>query len=541
MIRTKREKCLFLPAVCAGLAGAASLLLGAGRTPGLPQVVREIVSRPEFRHARFGIEFYSLDTNRAVYHLNRQMMFTPASTTKLLTEGTALALLGADYRFDTRVYRAGPVDADGTLRGDLIVVASGDPNLSQRIQPDGTLAFENDDHCYGGKAVPGDPLAVIEQLAHQVAARGIKQIFGRVLVDTSLFPEGVKEPGTDTIISPVVVNDNIVDVTAAPGASLGAPVTLSVSPDTGYVRFINRATTGPPGSDAAIEWSTDEVETDGSHTVTVTGTVPLGKPPALCPYPVPQPSRFAEFALVEALHAHGVVVTADGGGVPPDFKALSAWYTPANLVAEHVSPPLSEDVKVTLKVSQNLHASLMPYLLGAVLAHAPKNSDQAGFNLERAFLEKGELDLSGASQSDGEGGARADFFTPDFMVHFLAYIRRTKVFPQFLAGLPVLGRDGTLADIQRDSPAAGRVFAKTGSWDDSDELNQNDMVVGKGLAGYMTTRGGHHLVFAIYANEVAVPNGDDSMDKIVGEALGQIAAAAYLDPSLGDANDPASR
>lgn len=507
---------------------------GAPQTTPFATAVQQIIRRPEFRHATFGIELYSLDRDQPVFEMNPQELFTPASTTKLLTEGTALELLGPDYRFHTRVYRTGPIDADGTLHGDLVLVASGDPNLSQRIQPNGTLAFENEDHCYGGsfdtRAVPGDPLIVIRQLAQQVAAHGIQQIDGRVLVDTSLFPEGARELGTGMVISPIIVNDNIVDVTATPGASLGAPVTLSISPVTSYVHFTSRATTGPPDSDPDIEWSQDVINPDGTHLVTVTGSVPLGKPSVLFAYAVPQPSRFAELALVEELRQQGITASGAGGGPRPDFKALAANYIPQNLVAEHISPPLSEDVKVTLKVSQNLHASVMPFILGAVLAHAKQNIDQAGFDLERRLLQKAGLDLSGASQSDGAGGSEAAFFTPDFMVHYLAFMYRQKVFPQFFAGLPVLGRDGTLYDVQTQSPAAGHVFAKTGTYFAYDALNRNNMVTGKGLAGYMTMPDGRHLAFAIYANRVAVPNTDESITKIVGQALGEIAAAAYMAP-----------
>src|SRR4029453_9935747 len=109
----------------------------------------------------------------------------------------------------------GDVDADGVLRGDLVLVASGDPNLSARVRPDDTLAFENEDHSYDGdpntRAVPGDPLLVIRALASQVAARGIRKVDGRVLVDVTLFPEGQRELGTGVVISPIMVNDNIVD------------------------------------------------------------------------------------------------------------------------------------------------------------------------------------------------------------------------------------------------------------------------------------------------------------------------------------------
>src|SRR5207248_7181087 len=186
--------------------------------------IQRILNRPEFRHANFGIEFYDLDRREPIYALNADKLFTPASTTKLLTDGTALELLGADYRFHTRVYRTGPV-INGVLNGDLVLVAGGDPNLSGRIQSNGTLAFENEDHSYAGspdtKAVPGDPLLVITQLAQQVAAKGIRRIDGRVMVDASLFGEGQREQGTGVVISPIVVNDNIVDVTIGPGSAAG--------------------------------------------------------------------------------------------------------------------------------------------------------------------------------------------------------------------------------------------------------------------------------------------------------------------------------
>lgn len=99
----------------------------------LTERIQRVISRPEFARANFGIEFYSLDSGKIVYALNPDKMFVPASTTKILTEGTLLAKLGPDYRFHTRIYRSGPVDSKGKLKGDLILVASGDPNLSNRI------------------------------------------------------------------------------------------------------------------------------------------------------------------------------------------------------------------------------------------------------------------------------------------------------------------------------------------------------------------------------------------------------------------------
>src|SRR5262247_2640543 len=130
----------------------------------LAERIDAILARPEFRHAMFGIEFFSLDTNKAVYALNADKLFVPGSTTKLVTMGSAMQILGADHRFHTRVYRTGEVDGQGSLRGDLVLVASGDTNLSGRMQSADTLAFENVDHSYGGpdsRGLPGDPLRVI--------------------------------------------------------------------------------------------------------------------------------------------------------------------------------------------------------------------------------------------------------------------------------------------------------------------------------------------------------------------------------------------
>jgi dihydroorotase/N-acyl-D-amino-acid deacylase len=171
----------------------------------------------------------------------------------------------------------------------------------------------------------------------------------------------------------------------------------------------------------------------------------------------------------------------------------------------------------------------MPFLLGALIGHAEKQIDQAGFDLEHEFLTKAGLDLGGAAQSDGAGGNA--FFSPDFMVHYLLYMSKQKNYQDFYRALPILGKDGTLVKIQVNSPAAGHVHAKTGTYGSYDALNKKVMVTGKGLAGYMDTASGQHLIFALYVNMVEVSMDDpDAIQKIAGEALGEISAVAYDAP-----------
>jgi N-acyl-D-amino-acid deacylase len=523
---------LFLFSAALLLTGVACSPLFAQSDATLEQRIKKIMDRPEFAHSRFGIKFYSMDTGKVVYELNSQQLFVPGSTTKLLTEGTALELLGGDYRFHTKIYRTGPIQKDGTLDGDLILVSSGDYDLSNRIQADGTLAFEDEDHSYGGpdsKGLAGDTLLVVREFAKQIADKGIKRIKGKLLVDASLFPEGERELGTGIVISPIVVNDNVIDVVATPGATEGAPVTLQISPKTAYVSIINQATTGKAGSKASLDYTDEKINPDGTRSVILTGSLALGARPPMAAYPVPEPSRFAATVLMEALKEKGVSCSIAASGDKTDFKLLASNYKDENVAAEHVSPPLKEDVKITLKVSQNLHASMTPFVLGALVAHKDARIDQAGFDAENDFLTKAGLDLTGASQSDGAGGNA--YYTPDFMIHYLLFMSKQKDFADFYRALPILGKDGTLFKIQVNSPAAGHVHAKTGTYGAYDALNKNLMVTGKGLGGYMDTASGQHLILSIYANMVAVPLDDpEATQKIVGEALGEIAAAAYDAP-----------
>ena len=498
--------------------------LAAQSRDSLAERVDAIMSRPEFRHAIFGIEFYDLDANAVVYEHNSDRFFVPGSTTKLVTMGSALQLLGADHRFRTRAYKTGDVTPDGTLRGDLVLVASGDPNLSGRIHGGETLAFENVDHSYGGPdshGLEGDPLAVVRKLAASVESRGIKRIEGRVVVDASLYAEGERDGGTGFVVSPVMINDNAVDVVVRPGAE-GAPAILDVSPKTSYVTFVNDVVTGAGGSETSFRVGSDVTAGDGSHTVTLSGTIASGVKPAMSAYRVPEPARFAEVVLAEALHERGIAAAPRRQEDKRDFAALAKLYSDDRVVAEHVSPPLSEEVKVTLKVSQNLHATATPFLLGALVAH--KGTAAAGFAEMKKFLATTGADLSGASQSDGAGADA--HFTPAFMVGYLGYLAKQPTAQVFHDALPVLGKDGTLWNIQRGSPAAGHVYAKTGTFQVRDLLHDQMMVTGKGLAGYMTTAGGRRLAFAIYANNVPVKDGS-VITALVGEALGEIAAAGY--------------
>jgi PBP4 family serine-type D-alanyl-D-alanine carboxypeptidase len=507
-------------------AAAAPLVVGCAinwspcAVASQPATMDQIAKRINHGHAIVAAEVYDLDRKRVLYSHSPSILMEAASTTKLITEGISLALLGPDFRFVTPVYRTGPVSPDGTLEGNLVLVASGDPNLSQRVQNDGSLAYTNEDHSYDSaphaRAVSGDPLVVLRQLADQVFNYGIRSIHGDVLMDASLFPDAGVEYGTGSDISAIILNDNLVDVTVAASNGPGTKATISVSPSVDYVQIKNEVTTGAKGSASTVDFSSDDAQADGSHIVAMSGAQPGGTS-SFHAYRVSDPPAFARSGFIRALRDRGIRLSSGAESTPRLNR------TPSSLVAEHISPPLREDVRVTLKVSQNLHAAVMPFLWGVYRAKAHRHVATAGFNLARNLLSRADLDLGSAAQQDGYGlGA---FFTPSFMVRYLAWAAMQPWFPWFKRALPVLGVDGTLSRIERTSMARGKVFAKTGTFVFQNRLGQNDILTTKGLAGYMTTRHGRHLAFCFYVNRVQL-SGGLSADRVNGE-LGSWANAVY--------------
>jgi PBP4 family serine-type D-alanyl-D-alanine carboxypeptidase len=511
----RRAVAALSPVLFGGLAAVAA---PAAAQPAPPRRIAEVMARPEFAHASWGMEFYDLQTGRTVFAHNRQQLFVPGSTTKVVTMATALEVLGPDHRFRTRMYRTGPV-VGGIVQGDLVLVASGDPNLSGRARPDGRYAFIDQDHSYGGQPLADDPLTVIKGLAAQVAGRGIRGVTGQVIVDASLFAEGARELGTRVTLSPLVINDNVIDLVVTPGATTGAPATVTMSPVTPYLTVQATLTTADSGSAPAVRMVEDSTNRD-HRVLVITGRVPRGAP-SNPRWVIPSPSRFGELVLAEALRGAGVSALPRLASRVVDPAALRPSYVDSLLVAEHVSLPLLAEATVLLKTSQNLHASNLPLTLAAL--DASRDGSRTGFDIARELMVKNGLDLEGAVQGDGAGGDA--YFSPAFMTRFLAMMWQRPYAAGFKAAMPTLGVDGTLAAIQKGSPGAGKVFAKTGTYGSYDPLNRRQIIHGKGLAGYFTTRSGREIAFAVYVNNVAAKVPDPAV--LAGQALGEIASIAW--------------
>ena len=165
----------------------------------------------------------------------------------------------------------------------------------------------------------------------------------------------------------------------------------------------------------------------------------------------------------------------------------------------------------------------MPLL---VAAENGKRTLNEGLRLQRRFLADLGVEVSTISFGGGAGGANADSVTPRATAQLLRALTRRSDFEAFRSGLPVLGVDGTLADaVPHDSPARGKVLAKTGTLFWYDAMNDRSVLRSKALAGVLTTAQGRELLVAIFVNDVPLPKGVTPTRE--GKALGRLCEIIY--------------
>ncbi|CAN5516214.1 D-alanyl-D-alanine carboxypeptidase/D-alanyl-D-alanine-endopeptidase [soil metagenome] len=505
-------------------AGIANVRAQDAATPvadDLTAAIEAILDDPRFLPSRLGVYVADRATGEAVYSYHADEWFLAASTTKVFAGSAALDVIGADHRFETPVYRTGEIGADGTLEGDLILVAVGDPTMGGRDTSDGTIAYTALDHIYANgfptlaELTPQDPLDGLNDPATQIAAAGISQINGDVIIDDRLFPTTPKD---DYLLSPVWINDNLIDFTLTPGES-GAATTLAWRPMTAALQVENQVTIGAAGDDPAVDVSSPE-----PGKILLTGTIPADIAQAVFTFQIEDPSSFARILLIEALETAGVTVTAKPTGANPvDVLPVSGSYAPANQVAVHQSLPFGENLKLIFKVSHNQHADQIVYLMAVANGSTDFSDGMAEIG---AFLKRTGIDPASVSLGDGRGNLYTDVFSPRTVSELLIKMAARPDADVFDAAMPILGVDGSETNtVPATSPVAGKAAAKSGTTVDFDVMNQRIVMMTRALAGYMTGSSGREYAFGIYLNNVPLVEFNDVLEMIA--VHGSIAEAIY--------------
>jgi len=271
----------------------------------------------------------------------------------------------------------------------------------------------------------------------------------------------------------------------------------------------------------------------GSKVLRVYGSIAVDAQPDEEEVAIHDPAEYAAVALKGMLEARGIVVTgkarakhristdaegflegmkapgqenavvtggSTGGsclGTPPD--------TPEKTLASHSSPLLLDDVTVTNKVSQNLHAELWLHHLGRKV-FCGDGSTLRGARMVRAFLENAGVDKDDFVFFDGSGLSGHDLVTPGATARLLQYASTQPWFADWKKSLPVGGEDGSLVERFGKAPLKDHVFAKTGTLGEA-----------RALSGYLECASGKTVIFSIMVgNHMPQTSKDrETMDKIV--------------------------
>ena len=452
----------------------------------LSRRINALLSKPEARRGFWGIVVAQLPSGKVLYQRNADHLFQPASNMKLFTTAAALELLGPDFTFRTTVESDAQPDAAGKV-GNLFLVGRGDPNISGRDLP-----YEYDSPNQG----PAD--AVLQELAAKIQARGVREVTGDIVADDRYF---LYEPfshdwsaedlqwGYGAPITALAFNDNALRLYVAPGEKDGAPAKVRLDPIADYYRLNNRLETSAAGTEKEVFVE----RLPGSMTLDVWGEIPLGILEDYDTVAIADPPRLAGELFKRALESHGIKV---GGGVKTlELTRVEAagqvdpFAPPPGRVvlAEHQSIPLSEEIKITDKVSQNLHAEM----LLRTLAREKKKfgSLTVGLELLQEFGSDIGIDPDAIQFADGSGLSREALVTPRAIVKLLVYMNKSPHAKVYFDALPVAGVDGTLGKRFTRSRVEGRIHAKTGT---IDHVNT--------LSGYMQLPSGRILAFSVMAD-----------------------------------------
>jgi D-alanyl-D-alanine carboxypeptidase/D-alanyl-D-alanine-endopeptidase (penicillin-binding protein 4) len=525
------------------LSLAASLETGAAAAKKAPKknLVKDIaavIAQPPLDRAHWGIDVVDLDTGKTLYAQNPEQLFLPASNTKLFTTAAALAIAGPEYRFRTTVEAEGRIDGHGRLLGDLAIIGRGDPNISGRALPYALKTQRTPPHTQ-----------ILEEMADQVTRSGLKIVDGDLIGDDTYYAferyaEGWALDDLQWVdgapVSALTFNDNVVFVNILPGEQPGDKALITVEPETGYYELDNRVVTSVAGVTKRVGIHRDP----GSKKIVLWGSLPLGDAGMKEPLAIEDPAEFVAQLFRTLLERRGIVIRGKararhGEGaqffdpVPPPAKLLASGIdnpgassanpppgtqqqpgaapgqnplsaTPAQRVpeadvpstnkvlAEHFSTPLLDDIRVTNKTSQNLHAELALRLAGKLRGSG--GSFEGGREAVKQFLLQAGLKEDEFAFLDGSGLSRRDLVTPAATVQLLIYAARQPWGAAFEESLPVSGVDGSLADRFQNTPAAGLIHAKTGSLS---HVNA--------LSGYGQTQKGRRFVFSILCNNHKLP------------------------------------
>lgn len=393
---------------------------------------------------------------RALFVRRERAAMTPASTFKLLVGAAALETLGPAFRFSTTL-ESSEEPYDGTIRGDVYLVGTGDPALTR------------DDLRAGAAAVAGS---------------GVQQIGGSIVADASAFGGAEVNPAWDPDdlqygyaagTSALSLDQGTVEFHVI--ATLpGAPARVRVIPPSDAVHVRGAVLTG---YSTLLTIQRDAARND----FTFSGQVAAGADPSFW-RPLIDLPRYAAGVARTMLRERGVMVE---GGVATGIAPVAP-----RVLWRHRSAPLGTLVRQMMFESNNHFAEQLLRALGATRGAGTESN---GAQVERALLLRNEVPQDGLRIVDASGLAKSDRVGALTLAMLLARTAAGPAGSVFVDALPRVGIEGTVRRRYLTF-GRGRVRAKSGHIE-----NVN------ALAGYVQTLRHGRLAFAFIVNDRRADDG----------------------------------
>jgi len=424
-----------------------------------------------------GIKIVDVKNGRVIYQRNADRTFVPASNLKLYTDAAALLYLGPGFQFQTQLFTNAKRVQNHVLRGNLYVKFGGDPTLTS---------------------------AELAQLIAQLKHYQVRSIRGNVVVDTSNFAAKPYGPGWmshdehygyGAQNTPLSLDQNAQALMINPATRSGVRAHINLIPPNRFIRVRNHLKTVSMVRNCRVHY-----KMNAHNTLTVSGCIYISGRGFWQRIAIVNPWYYAHQVIKHALRQQHIVL--HGNIVRGTTKQHS------KLLASYQSPNLSQIVLQTLKPSNNVLADAVFLKLGQAYYHHPATWANGALAVQTILNNKIGINFDSSTIADGSGLSRYNLVTPANTVKLLRYMYND--FPvayEFIAALPVAGRDGTLVKHMLAEHMQGWARAKTGS-----------MTGISSLSGYFLTKRQHVYAFSIMVNGFSGPikKYRDLEDRIIG-------------------------
>lgn len=433
-------------------------------------------NNPDFSNCITGVMVMD-ERGRRVAGLNEDLPMLTASTMKSITTGVGISILGADFRFSTKIGYSGYIK-DSVLYGDLYIIGGADPTLGSK------------------DSIATDINSVFEKWMYFMKDAGIYQINGSIIADDRFFePEIVPEswswgnlgPYYGSGTSALSYNENTMDVILYSGKNRGDMSYLGeIKPTLPGLSLINEVVTSGADQGDNISYFTSDIAKSG----VLKGHISTKKDSIITTISNKYPGITCAYQFKQYLKAQGIRSATE----VKDARSIKApAQSSLSVLGETYSPALKDIIYVTNHISNNFFAETILKMIGKSLTGVG-SYDSSIVSLNRA-LEIMGVDKKGFTMVDGSGLSRQNYVSPRFFCNFFLKIKESNNFVPFYNSLPQPGSEGTLKSVLRDVELAKkqRIHAKSGSLSGV-----------KCYAGYVDRGDGKFYTFAILTNNYSV-------------------------------------